>query len=128
MYIQQKILKFITKANWMIFIFSIIISFGIFSIHFTKGIIAGGLIVTINFHLLYKTLKNSLTPPIISSHISVIIKYYIRFIISGILIFILINFKLVDPIGLILGLSVVVGSIMLATICELTKIIFREAV
>ena len=30
------------------------------------------------------------------------------------------------PIGLVLGLSVVVASIMLATICELKKLIFKE--
>jgi hypothetical protein len=126
--IQQKLLKFITNANWILFAIFIISSFLLFSLDFTKGVIAGGFIVTINFHLLYKTLKKSLTPSKLATHGSVLVKYYIRFIVSGILIFFLINFKIVDPIGLIIGLSVVVASIMLATVYELTKIIFREAV
>ena len=40
----------------------------------------------------------------------------------------LISQKLVHPLGLILGLSVVVASITLATMYELTKLIFKEAV
>jgi hypothetical protein len=54
-------------------------------------------------------------------------KYYIRFTISGLMIFVLISEHFVDPLGLFVGLSVVVASIMLATIRELTKYIFKEA-
>ena len=92
------------------------------------GLLLGGLIVTVNFHLLSRTLKKALTPPILISHNVVIAKYYIRFIISGIVIFVLIAKNIVDPIGLILGLSVVVVSIVMATMCELTRQIFKEAV
>jgi hypothetical protein len=35
---------------------------------------------------------------------------------------------MVHPIGLVLGLSIVVASIMLATLCEVSKLIFKEAV
>jgi hypothetical protein len=42
-------------------------------------------------------------------------------------IFLLIAGRLVDPIGLVIGLSVVVVSIMLATVRELKKLIFKEA-
>jgi len=50
---------------------------------FARGIIFGGLIVTLNFHLLSRTLKNALTPPQLSSHNVILVKYYIRFIASG---------------------------------------------
>ena len=95
---------------------------------FAKGIICGGLIVTVNFHLLYRTLKKSLTPPHIASQTEVLVKYYIRFIISGGIIFLLIARHIVDPVGLFVGLSVVVVSIIAATVCELTKLLFKEAV
>ena len=88
----------------------------------------GGLLVTINFHLLARTLKKALTPPYISSHTIVLAKYYLRFFISGIIIFVIIIKQLVDPLGLIIGLSIVVASIMLATLIEVKKLIFREAV
>ena len=92
------------------------------------GIIFGGLIVTVNFHLLYRTLKNALTPPRLSSHNVVLAKYYFRFTVSALILFVLISKHWVDPRGLFVGLSIVVASIILATLCELKKLIFKEAV
>ena len=94
----------------------------------TLGILAGGLIVTINFHLLYRTLKKSLTPPHLASPNVVLVKYYIRFIISALIILLLISKDFVNPLGLFIGLSVVVASIMLATLYILKNNIFKEAV
>jgi len=91
------------------------------------GIAAGGLIVTINFHLLYRTLKKALTPPHIASVKGVIVKYYIRFIITAIIIFFLMASKYVDPFGLIAGLSVVVASMFFATLNELRQFMTKEA-
>jgi hypothetical protein len=95
---------------------------------FARGLIFGGLIVTINFHLLAKTLKKALRPQQLASPNVILVKYYIRFIISGVIIFFLIRQQVVNPIGLFIGLSVVVASITLATMVELKKLIFKEAV
>ena len=95
---------------------------------FTKGIIFGGLIVTVNFHLLYRTLKKALTPPHLSSHNVILAKYYFRFFVSAVILFFLIKGAHVAPLGLFVGLSVVVASIMLATILEVKKLIFKEAI
>ena len=95
---------------------------------FTAGIICGGLIVTINFHLLNRTLKKAFRPPHLASVRVILAKYYIRFIISALIIFILISNHFVNPLGLFVGLSVVVASITLATLSELTKYIFKEAI
>lgn len=94
---------------------------------FARGILFGGLLVTVNFHLLYRTLKKSFRPPHIASVGSILAKYYIRFVLSGIIIFFLIFKQIVDPLGLFVGLSVVVASIMLASLCEFSKLIFKEA-
>ena len=93
-----------------------------------RGIIFGGLIATINFHMLKKTLKKGLTPPHISSHNVIIAKYFMRFVISGFILFLLISMHYANPIGLLVGLSVVVVSITLAAFHELKIIIFKEAV
>ena len=127
MEIQQRLLKFVTRTNWVLFILASISGVVILPPDFSRGIIFGGLIVTINFHLLYRTLKKAFRPSRLSSHRVVLAKYYIRFLISGVIIFVLISGHYVDPLGLFIGLSVVVASIMLATICELTKHIFKEA-
>lgn len=128
MNIQQRILQFVTCSNWFLFAAVSILGLFVFPPDFSRGIIFGGLIVTINFHILARTLRKALTPPYLASHTTVLAKYYIRFVISGIILFILISQHVVNPIGLFIGLSVVVASIMLATLSELTKIIFKEAV
>ena len=125
--IQQRLLKFVTHSNWILFSVASIIGIVLFPPDFAKGIIFGGLIVTINFHLLYRTLKKALRPSRLSSHRVVLAKYFIRFLISGLIIFVLISGHYVDPLGLFIGLSIVVASIILATMCELTKQIFKEA-
>ncbi len=127
MTIQRRLLKFITLANWIILAGVSLLGIIFASPAFAKGILFGGLIVTINFHLLYRTLKKALTPPHLSSYNAVIVKYYIRFMVSGLIIFVLISGHMVNPLGLFVGLSVVVASIMLATLLELKKLFLKEA-
>jgi len=126
--IQQRILKFVTLTNWVLFCVASTTGFVVASPKFAMGIVSGGLIVTINFHLLYRTLKKALTPPHLASHNVVLAKYYARFMVSGFIIFILISGHYVHPVGLFVGLSVVVASITIATMLELTKLIFKEAI
>lgn len=126
--IQQRIINFVTRSNWIVFGAASILGFAIFSRGVALGILFGGLLVTINFHLLAKTLKKALTPPHLASHNVVLAKYYLRFLISGFIIFLLIAGHIVHPVGLVIGLSIVVFSIILATLCEIKKLIFKEAV
>ncbi len=127
MEIQQRLLKFIIRSNWILFSVASIIGLVLSPPNFASGIVFGGLIVTLNFHLLYRTLKKAFRPSHLVSHNVVLAKYYIRFIISGFVIFVLISGHYVDPLGLFIGLSIVVVSIVLATMNELTKLIFKEA-
>jgi hypothetical protein len=128
MKIQKDIINFVTRANWVLL--GIITILGIFfsSRGFALGLICGGLIVTLNFHMLSRTLKNALTPPYLSSYHVVIAKYFIRFLISGVIIFFLVANHYVHPAGLIIGLSVVVISIGFATLIEIKKMYLKEAV
>lgn len=128
MNVQQRILKFITRTNWVLFIAASILGVIILPLDVARGIMFGGLIVTVNFHLLYRTLKKAFTPPHLASHSVVLAKYYLRFTASAFIIFVLISGHHVNPLGLFIGLSVVVASIILATVCEVKKIIFKEAI
>jgi hypothetical protein len=125
--IQNRLLTFVTRANWLVFAVVSVGGFILASPGMLWGIIFGGLIVTINFHLLSRTLKKSLTPSNLTSHNVILAKYYLRFILSGFIIFILISGHYVHPLGLFIGLSVVVASIMLATLRELKNLFFKEA-
>jgi hypothetical protein len=120
--IQKRILLFITRANWILFAAAVLVGLVAFQFDVALGIFAGGLIVAVNFHLLARTLKKSLTPPHLVSH-----NVIVRFIASGVIIFFLISGHYVDPLGLFVGLSVVVASIVVATVRELKNLIFKEA-
>lgn len=127
--IQKRILGFVNMANWVLFAGLMIGGVFLAGQQMFLGILFGGLIVTVNFHLLARTLQHSLTPPYLKSHNSILAKYYVRFTISGIIIFVLISEHIVHPLGLFIGLSVVVASIMLATVREITKLFCcKEAV
>ena len=126
--IQQRLLTFVTRSNWVLLVSVSLLGLLVTSPPFARGLIFGGLIVTINFHLLAKTLNKALRPQQLTSPNVILVKYYIRFIISGVIIFFLIRQQVVNPIGLFIGLSVVVASITLATMVELKKLIFKEAV
>ena len=128
MNIQKRILNFVTKANWVLCGLATLLGFVLAPKPFALGVLFGGLLVTINFHMLAKTLKKALVPPYITSHNVVLAKYYLRFLASGFIIFALIATHLVHPVGLVIGLSIVVVSIMLATACEIKHLIFKEAV
>ena len=128
MSIQQRLLTFIVRSNWVLFLIAVTVGHLTASPDVTLGIVAGGLIVTINFHLLYRTLKNSLTPPYLASPNVFLAKYYIRFIISGLIILLLIANGYVNPLGLFIGLSVVVASMFLAALYAFKINMFKEAV
>jgi hypothetical protein len=116
------------RANWVYLVVAGAAGVLFASGEVAKGIIAGGLIVTVNFHLLSKTLRKSLTPPYLASHHTIFAKYYIRFFISVIIIFFLIKQHWVNPLGLCIGLSVVVASITSATFLEIKRLFCKEAV
>ena len=94
---------------------------------FSLGVALGGLIVLLNFHLLYRILKKAFIPDRLASPKSVIIKYYLRLLGIGLILYFLIAKKLVDPLGLVVGLSVVVITLTLLGCNEMRKILFKEA-
>ena len=129
MNIQFRILRFVTRSNWILLLVASAVAGIIAKFDVATGILAGGLIVNINFHLMYRSLrKNLIPPPHLSSAKSVFAKHYLRFVCSIVVIYILISKNYVDPGGLLIGLSVVVVSIVMAALFELKKILFEEAI
>jgi large-conductance mechanosensitive channel len=124
---QQRIVKFVSHSNWILLITATCVALICFAPQVSLGIAAGGLIVTVNFHLLARTLRKALRPPHIASIRGPLIKYYVRFLITAVIIFILIRTNSVDPIGLVAGLSVVVASMILATLNEVRQLLCKEA-
>lgn len=129
----EKIVNFITRTNWMIFLGSSLLALWLAPQKVYLGVFLGGLIVTINFQLLKRTVTNNINKESVmvrgkSLVGNLLVKYYIRFALTAFIIFLLISNNSVHPIGLLAGLSVVVASTFIATAIELTRILFKEAV
>jgi hypothetical protein len=128
-----KVVDMVTKSNWLLLVLVAMVTVMTTSTPFYLGVLAGGLIVAVNFHLLKRTIEKDIRPEMVmekgrSLTGRVLIKYYIRFAVSGILIFLLISNHIVHPLGLLTGLSVVVASVFLVTVLVVTRLYFKEAV
>ncbi|MDD5712620.1 MAG: ATP synthase subunit I [Smithellaceae bacterium] len=95
---------------------------------FTLGIFCGGLICIINFHWLYRNLRNVFQKLANGSRASIMVRYYIRFALTAVVLYFLISRDIADVIGLLIGLSVVVINIVCTVILTLSKKNFAQEV
>ena len=95
---------------------------------FSLSVLCGGLLAIGNFHVLYSTLRRAFLSPTSASGAStvVVFKYYIRLILTGIAIFLLLKFGKINPLGLLLGLSTVVINLVLFGFFEFYKNYIKE--
>ena len=111
----EKVYGDLRKLNWFILLTLGIISYFLMRHSFTTGIILGGLIIIANFHVFQYTFRSVFSPEGVmkTTKVSVLVKYYFRLLVLGIIIYFLITRGWVDPIGLTIGLSTVVISIVI---------------
>ncbi len=109
----EKVSKEIRIQSWIILLVLGVASFFLASSTFTLGIILGGLIIIANFNVLQHTIRSAFSSDGVmkKKKKSIIAKYYLRLAFLGIIIYILIANGWVDPVGLTIGLSIVVISI-----------------
>lgn len=108
-------------TNWIILIVVLIISLSLGSTHFSIGILCGGLISVINFHWLYRNLLSAFAAHADRPGKTLLIRYYFRLALTAFVLYWVISGRLVDVIGLLIGLSVVFMSIILTTVWALSK-------
>lgn len=102
------------KRNWTVLLLLSAASFFLWSDSFTMGVILGGFIIMANFRILQSTIRRafSLEGVLTAGKFSVVIKYYLRLLAIGFVIYLVISNEWVDPIGLAIGLSTIVISIV----------------
>jgi small-conductance mechanosensitive channel len=117
------------KKHWIILLFVSSVSFFTLSHSHTLGVIIGGLVSIVNLLFLQHTLKKAFDTTFRrkSRKISIFINYYFRLLLLGIIIFILLKYKLVHPVGLVIGLSTIVAAITFIGISIAFKAGGREA-
>jgi hypothetical protein len=125
----EKVYGDLRRLNWFILLALGIISYFLMRHSFTTGIILGGLIIIANFHVFQHTFRSMFPPEgvVKTTKVSVIVKYYFRLLVLGIIIYFLITRGGVDPVGLTIGLSTVVISIVSFGIKRAFKMYSREA-
>jgi hypothetical protein len=115
---KDLIQKRIEIANWIFLAVLFIPSLIFTPLKFALGVLLGGFICIINFHWLGRSLQGAFQNLGDSGNIKtpVMVRYYIRLVVTGIILYLLITGGAIDVIGLIVGLSVVVISIIITLI------------
>ena len=108
-------------TNWLVLLLLVAAAAPFMTVKFTFGIAAGGLISIVNYHWLKRSLRHAFLGPCINPRSAVMVRYYLRFVLTGVALYILISRYLVDVIGLLIGLSVVVINIAATVIVMLAK-------
>ena len=104
------------------------ISYFVMSHTFTFGIVIGGLIALASFHMLQHTIRKGFAPErtMIRKKAPIIIKFFLRFGIVGALIYMVISRQWVHPVGLVVGLSIMVISIVIFGIISVRRMFLEE--
>jgi len=108
-------------GSWVVLGISLIIGLAFFPFYFTLGILLGGLISILNFYWLSRDIKRVFQQYSSKAKPYIMIKFYIRFAVTGVIIFFILTQTPVDLIGLIIGLSLVVINILLIVIATNLK-------
>lgn len=109
-----KTFQTLKTLNWMILLILSGGSFVFMGNGFTAGVILGGFLIIANFNVLQRTITKAFgADGVFGANKGAIVgKYYLRLAVLGILIYLLIRQGWVNPVGLAVGLSVVVFSIV----------------
>ncbi len=127
---REKLLKQIKTTNWIILLILGSLSSVFMSATFTLGVILGGFIIIANFSVLQHTIRSAFSDQGVmrGKKISIIAKFYFRLAFMGLIIYILITTGWVNPLGLAIGLSIVIFSILSFGIRTAWKTSSREAI
>ncbi len=106
--------KLLSILHWVILLILASASALWMSSAFTGGVILGGVIAIANFHVLQHTIRGVFSPRgnMKRGKFSIIVKYYLRLLALGVIIYVLLKKGFVDPVGLAVGISIIVLSVI----------------
>lgn len=114
--------------NWVILGAVSVVSLIFLPLNFTLGLLAGGVISIANFYGLTTSLRKAFSNVSARTKSFLMLRYYIRFILTGIVIYFLLTRTDISVFGLLIGLSLVVVNIIGSTLYEFSKKNFRMTV
>ena len=120
-------------ANWVVLSILVIAGYLGGGREFALGVLVGGLLVVVNFHLLHRFLKGTLERAQIDqenkgqAQAFFAAKQLLRFFGLIVIVYLLVRYGWVNVIGLVVGLSTVVLTLTLLGINEMFKLKNKEA-
>ncbi|MDY6851066.1 MAG: ATP synthase subunit I [Thermodesulfobacteriota bacterium] len=124
--IERELIIKLNLTGWIIFAALSLVSLYFFSLEVIAGVITGGLLVTVNLQLLRRVAVRALRPGARVALKNILVKYYLRFLATALIIFFLMYLHLVDELGLLLGLSVFVMSIYFVLMSLMGKFLYKK--
>ena len=108
-------------ANWIALAVIFVISWIFTPFDFYLGVLLGGFISILNFYWMERGLRGIFASTAGKVKSGVMAKYYIRLVLTAIVLYFLISNATVNVIGLLIGLSVVVINIIISLITTMAK-------
>ena len=119
--VKDPLQRKIEIANWIVLAVLFIASWIFTPFDFYLGVLLGGFISILNFHWMERGLRGIFTNTAGNVKGGVMVKYYIRLVLTAIVLYFLIANATVNVIGLLIGLSVVVINIIVTLITTMAK-------
>jgi uncharacterized membrane protein (DUF485 family) len=113
--------KKIEITNWIIMGILLLLSFFFMPYRFTLGMVLGGFISIVNFHWLDRDLRKVFSRLSERAGSFVMVKYFIRITVTAVVLYFIISTDIVDIIGLLIGLSTVVITMVFTAIAACSK-------
>lgn len=126
--VKDPLQKRLEITNWIILAVLFFVSLIFTTPSFYLGVLLGGFISILNFHGMEMGLRGFFKNPAGNVKLPVMVKYYIRLGLTGVVLFFLISTSTVDVVGLLIGLSVVVLNMVFTMLAALAKKNFSEEV
>jgi hypothetical protein len=116
------VIKRMERRNWWILGALLAGSALLCPTRFVVGVATGGILSVLGFHALEGVVFRILRLPAYKAKVRIVLYHYARLGILFATLAVLLAVQAVDPIGLVLGLSVVVFSLLLTMVLDLRKI------
>jgi hypothetical protein len=126
---DEALLSRLEQFNWVLLALLASGSFVFFSRKFALGVLAGGILAVANYYLVKRSLRRALDPERQGkTRFLYLLQYGLRFAALGLTIALLLIKGWVSPLGMLLGLSIIVLGIALVGVVEARKLFFKGVV
>jgi hypothetical protein len=118
---DEHLLDQIARRNWVILAVLITLSLWWQALPVTLGVATGGMVAILSYRWLHRSLRQVITHPSRASGSGFQARYLLRMAALAMILFLLLTRVGVHPLGLVVGLSVVVINILWATLERVLK-------